>query len=519
VITLWDEDLYWQGLLRQEGVSFRSGSRLSGRDVVVLNREPAELHVHRIWQHIQSGGGLLTAGVNAAAIWLELRPSVKRLRWLAPGVDSPLFRNVGIVDTETRGTLLPGANAGVTDSGAKAILATPAGRGFCILLPFEAHNVLSNIASGPKQFPADTPRFPHETVARVGRGEVRRLVANCLRFLLARKGLPYVHLAAVPGLTPSTFAFRVDADFVPRRDIEAVARLADRVGMKFTWYVNVAVHAAYLDLFADLARQGHDIQLHCQRHTVYPDYKRNLDNFRLGRDAMADAGIPPVGVVGPYGEWNLNLNRAFEELGFEYSSEFCLAYDDLPFRPVVDGRLSRVLQVPVHPICLGRLVAARATLKQMSAYFRSVIDLQVARREPCFLYDHPERIDQFSDVLADVLHYAKERCGSTTTMTEFARWWQRRERFAWTARMSEDGLEIQAKAGESDLSIIVEQNGRYASLTASACTYPLTALRWQALPEPVRFDPESLAARRPSLLLRARNLNRKARKTLRGHRG
>ncbi len=519
MITLWDEDLYWQELLRQEGISFRTGPRLSGRDVVVLNREPAESHVHRVWQHIQSGGGLLAAGVNAAAVWLELEPSVKRLRWLAPDNDSPLFRNVGIVDTETRGTLLPGANAGVTDSGATAILATPAGRGFCILLPFEVHEVLSNTASGPKQFPANTPRFPHETVARVSRGEVRRLIANCLRFLLARKGLPYVHLAATPGPTLSTFAFRVDADFVPRRDIEAVVRFADRVGMKFSWYVNVAVHAAYLDLFADLARQGHDIQLHCQRHIVYPDYQRNLDNFRLGKETMADAGISPVGAAGPYGEWNLNLNRAFEELGFEYSSEFCLAHDDLPFRPVVGGRLSTVLQVPVHPICLGRLAAARATPKQMTAYFRSVIDLQVARREPCFLYDHPERIDQFSDLLADVLGYAKERCGSVTTITQFVRWWQRRERLKWSSRITDTGLEIEAEPGAESISIVAEKDGSFALLPAASHRHQLDAAKWQPGPERVRFDPASLAARKPSLMLQARSLRRRARKNLRGHHG
>jgi len=45
MITLWDEDLYWQELLRQEGIRFRVGSRLSGRDVVVLNREPADQSV------------------------------------------------------------------------------------------------------------------------------------------------------------------------------------------------------------------------------------------------------------------------------------------------------------------------------------------------------------------------------------------------------------------------------------------------------------------------------------------
>jgi hypothetical protein len=323
----------------------------------------------------------------------------------------------------------------------------------------------------------------------------------------------------VPAKLSGVFGFRVDTDFGPRQDLEAVARLADRVGMTFSWYVNVGAHAAHLDLFADLARRGHDIQLHCQRHTVYPDYARNLENFSNGKAAMAVAGITPVGIVAPFGEWNPNLNRALAELGFEYSSEFCLAYDDLPFRPVVGGRPGKVLQVPVHPICLGRLVAARAGAEQMLAYFRSVIDLQVARQEPCFLYDHPERIAQFSDVLADVLLYGKERCGSVTTLTEFARWWQRRERFDWTARVSDSGLEVQAGPTVDGLSIVVEDAGRYSTLAAGPASYSRAALNWQPTPEPARFDPRNLAARRLSPRLRASSFLRRVRKTLQGHRG
>jgi peptidoglycan/xylan/chitin deacetylase (PgdA/CDA1 family) len=517
MITLWDNDQHWQELLNQEGISYRSGPQLSGRDVVILNRKTDGLPVQQIWKHIQSGGALLTAGVDAAAVWPELWPEPGRLQWIAAAGESPLFRNVGIVDIATRGSLLTEASVGITDSGAKAIVAAPAGEGFCILLPFNVTTVLNRVASTPKRFPADMPRLPFDTVARTSRGEVRRLVANCLRFLLARKGLPYVHLASVAGrLSPiadrqplSAFAFRVDTDFGPRADLEAVARLAERVDMKFSCYVNVGAHKAHLDLFADLARQGHDIQLHCNRHIVYSDYKRNLDNFKRGRDTMAAAGISPVGVVAPFGQWNPNLNRALERLGFEYSSEFCLAYDDLPFRPVVNGCPGKVLQVPVHPICLGRLVAARASEKQMAAYFHSVIDLQVARQEPCFLYDHPERIAQFSDVLADVLEYGKERCGAVTTLTEFARWWQRREKFAWSARMSGTEIEIQAKASSDDLAILVEQDDRYAVLPAGPGRHSLGELEWHALPEPVRFDPRSLAARKPSLLFRARSLRRR----------
>ena len=135
------------------------------------------------------------------------------------------------------------------------------------------------------------------------------------------------------------------------------------------------------------------------------------------------------------------------------------------------------------------------------------------------LYDHPERIAQFSDVLAEVLQYGKERCGLVTTLTEFARWWQRRERFAWSARVTDARLELQVSKGADDLTVIVEQDGRFAALPAAAGSHQLSTLKWRALPEPVRFDRRSLAARRPSLLLQARSLHRKVQKNLQGHRG
>jgi hypothetical protein len=118
-----------------------------------------------------------------------------------------------------------------------------------------------------------------------------------------------------------------------------------------------------------------------------------------------------------------------------------------------------------------------------------------------------------------MLEYGKERCGSVTTMTELARWWQRREKFAWGATVSGKVLQIKAAAADSSLSVTVEQGERRATIPAREAAYELPELDWQPLPEPVPFDPRSLAARKHSLLHRARSLNRRARKTLRGHRG
>ena len=126
---------------------------------------------------------------------------------------------------------------------------------------------------------------------------------------------------------------------------------------------------------------------------------------------MADAGLVPVGVVAPFGEWNPNLNRASADLGFEYSSEFCLTTTTCR-----SGRLSAGAEPPPAgpgPSDLPRQ-AGRGPRKprgQMVDYFRPVIDLQVARQEPCFLYDHPERIAEYQRLLADVLSTATNAAG------------------------------------------------------------------------------------------------------------
>jgi len=56
-------------------------------------------------------------------------------------------------------------------------------------------------------------------------------------------------------------------------------------------------------------------------------------------------------------------------------------------------------------------------------------------------------------------------------------------------------------------------------LPAGPGRYKLAEIEWQALPEPVRFDSRYLACRKPSLLLHARNLRRRAQKNLQGGRG
>lgn len=515
MIGLWGANPYWQEVLRQEGTSYavNAAEQLDRIRVLILDAAPGKRDAHLVARYAESGGSLLACAGHAGEVWPELNPRRTRIRYIAPD-GSAIFRNVGLADVESTGWLCSRANAGRTDRGETALFVGKVGNCSCVLLPFDLPAVLSPFAARPRQFVADSPILPTETVSSVSRGEVRRLVANCLRFLLARQGLPYVHLSYVPGDGPSIFGYRVDTDSGPRSALEGAAGLAGRIGMKFSWYVNVGAHGGHLNLLKELARAGHDVQLHCHRHAVYRDYERNRTNLARGRAEMEQAGFHVTGTVAPYGEWNAGLERAMAGLGLSYSSEFGFASDDLPSRPLIDGVPSRVLQVPVHPVSIGRLLAARARVEQIERYYLDYIDRQAARTEPCFLYDHPERIAQSTEVLGRVLNHGVKRCGGWTTLTAFADWWRRRETLRFGIRADETALEVATETPGYADALVVELGARAARIRLDNCKARYDALDWGLLPEPVGFDRRWLRARRTGLMIRVREWLRRARKDL-----
>ena len=102
------------------------------------------------------------------------------------------------------------------------------------------------------------------------------------------------------------------------------------------------------------------------RHPVARPLSRRLPRPR-GEPAEPGAGrtscssrrdSEPVGFAAPHGRWNAGLDAVLDELGYLYSSDFQLGYDDLPFFPWREDRFSSVLQVPIHPICEGLFLDA-----------------------------------------------------------------------------------------------------------------------------------------------------------------
>lgn len=295
------------------------------------------------------------------------------------------------------------------------------------------------------------PLTVEETVARVDRAAVRQRFLSELRRMLEAAGGIWLRVSAFPHPYQTAFNFRVDHDEYDADDFNATLAIVERHADCVSHYVCAATHAPHRGALARL-RDVH-VGSHGYWHHTYRDAAANLANVRRGIDALAAAGLSPDGFAAPLGRFNQGLLEALEALSISHSSEFGLAYDDLPFFPAG----SSVLQVPIHPICLGlcldaarrRLpaeaageVASRAAL----AHFERMAREKHAAREPIFFYGHPAgRVGKFPHVLRELFAVVDGLDGVwRVTLSEFARWWAARDKVQVQAIRRDGQIEVTA---------------------------------------------------------------------------
>ncbi len=326
-----------------------------------------------------------------------------------------IFSGVGIIDLESKGLLL---KEGIYENPNEKI----------IVLPFSLEQALGDIRVGPKYFYFHPKKFPYEFVSLVAKGDIRKLFFNCLRQIYHWQGIEYQHLWYYPNGFRSAFIFRLDTDFAQEKEIKKTYQLLKETGIQGTWFINTKEHQKFIPLFAGLKKEGEDIQLHCFVHTLFPDYQRNYDNILKGKEILQGGGIEVKGFAAPFGAFNLPLYQVLADLQFSFSSEFSLSYDDFPFYPVIKGKVLPLLQIPCHPIGVGRLLEAGFTPEEMLEYYKTYINWRYQNYLPIFIYDHPQRVAQFPELFHSIFNYLKEKGDIwLTTMEKFYRWWKERE--------------------------------------------------------------------------------------------
>jgi peptidoglycan/xylan/chitin deacetylase (PgdA/CDA1 family) len=232
-------------------------------------------------------------------------------------------------------------------------------------------------------------------------------------------------LAPFPHPFRSAFNFRVDLDEPVPEDYHRFALTRNLLADCCTHFVSTHAYADQPEVLSDLMR--YDTQSHGHFHYVYRDPESNYRNLDRAHRLLCAGGFAPKGFAAPHGRWNPGLDDAMESLGYEYSSDFQLGYDDLPFFPWRCGRFSRVLQVPVHPVCEGLFLDAGVEdSRVVEHYLCRVVTARLQTGEPAFVYGHPERrLGRMPEILI-ALHRLLEKQSLVwrTTMTELAEWWR-----------------------------------------------------------------------------------------------
>jgi peptidoglycan/xylan/chitin deacetylase (PgdA/CDA1 family) len=337
----------------------------------------------------------------------------------------------------------------------------------------------------------------HERIARIDQGALRDKLLEALRRLVDQHDGIWVRLARYPYPYRSAFNFRADLDEPYPRDFERFARNTQPIADCTTLFVSTRAYGRNASVMSSLA--DYDTQSHGHNHVVYRDESMNLRNLRRAHETLDDHGLTPTAFAAPEGRWNEGLDRVIETLGYDYSSDFQLSYDDLPFFPWRDDRFSNVLQVPIHPICEGLVLDAGSTdLTEFSSYLRRIARAKIDAGEPAFLYGHPERrLGRYPRVLDPLIEeVAGEPLLWRVTLTEFARWWRWRMERRWSLTAKSAGqVEVQFEDWDAAYSLCLEivRGDHVASL-------PLSASRTTVRTDQLAFERRRPAAERLRVL-------------------
>lgn len=238
-----------------------------------------------------------------------------------------------------------------------------------------------------------------EEIARVDKWAVRRRLLDLLREEIECRGGIWLRVAAFPFPYRSVLNFRLDYDHYDPADFHSTLDALAGHEEATSHYVCGSAYHWVLDALGRL--RGLDVGAHGFWHHTYRTVDENLRNICRGIDVLLAAGIEPSGFVAPHGRFNRALLTALETLGISHSSEFALAYDELPFTVGTAG----VLQIPIHPVCLELFVDAvkriadpasteaaprlATAIEAAGDYLRHVAEIKYRLGEPVFLYGHP----------------------------------------------------------------------------------------------------------------------------------
>lgn len=415
----------WTQLLEQIGISngiVNTQEKINVDEypvIIITHPRPGKPEDDVIRMFLQDGGSLLTEA-SAAERMFDSGAIRRRIRYL---MADHAWTGFDITDISKKTVVARKAEYVLDQSGLPCVQFMNYLNGHVVILPDGLVAQRNRLSHFNRYFYGSGGLYyPMENVSAVGKGGIRRLVQNALMKLFHAKSIPFIRKSYMPYGYPSLLIFRMDTDYSSEGQILRFYEILQKRGFRASWFIDVNSQRNHIGVYNRF--QDHELAYHCFRHRTFSDEKKNNADFEKGLHVLRQHDINPKGYAAPQGHWFPSLARSIEQFGFDYSSEFSHAYDDVPLYPHTSKNVFPVLQIPVHPISMGRLRQARFAADAMAEYFNSRLEYQSFLREPAVLYDHP--VHGQYDVFEKVFDYARSRSFRNMTMLEYARWWKRR---------------------------------------------------------------------------------------------
>ncbi|MBN2572461.1 MAG: hypothetical protein JXA68_10065 [Ignavibacteriales bacterium] len=420
----------WQLLLDQIGVPYsifdneRSFQDINEFPVLIIN-DFKKTYTNEINKYLSSGGVVIT-NAKLAKSFLHFSKNNIYVKYLS--TDEKLFQDNLFCDIYKNLTCVKNANLFANEVAKNLFYINNISEGIIVVIPDEFIEIISDNRTMRKKFPSEFgQRYVTEKVAKISKGKIRIIIHRLLEYLYQLKKLPFVTKWNFPEKEKNIFCFRVDSDYSSIQQINDLHKTCESNQIKASWFIEIKSIENQLQVFNQFKNQ--ELGYHCFRHKIYSSYQNNLDEINHGLELLRKIGLNPKGYAAPYGEWNEILNTALEHFNFLYSSEFCYDYDNLPSFPILGNNFSKVLQIPIHPISVGRLSKTKHAEDEMLKYFSDIISEKFYFDEPIIFYTHPfqNRFHIFSELFQEVSNLGIKNY----SLLEYAHWWKERLNVKW----------------------------------------------------------------------------------------
>ncbi len=409
----------WEIILKQIGVSFDQfllSDKISPEkySVLIITEPHTSIENKVINEFLNAGGAVL---YSDSAILDGASFKTKKVRFLCSEQNS-LYSQVGLVDIYSTIRIAKSKNSKTIDSKLNIFSND---YGTSLILPFNINELILNSNSRRKKFYANRKELPSEIVAEVSKGKLRKIVEISLEYLHHIRDLPFVHLWHQPYIDKNLFIFRLDTDFCSKKDADEMYNICQSNNISATWFLDTDSEDR-LKNYATMNDQ--EMAIHCDKHYVYDNIEDNYNNILKAEIKLKNCEISATGFAAPFGDWNDSLDKAMQKMELKYSSELTLDYDDLPFYPYCNNKFSKVLQIPIHPISLGRLRRSHFSENEMLQYYLDLIKCKNEIEEPVIIYHHPHH--KHFKIFEKIFKFVNSQNFGNMSMGEFSSWWEER---------------------------------------------------------------------------------------------